>query len=230
MLQFPQANLFRSLKSKSGLVTYNFYTWSCILLDKEWGFRRAFNCSLKGVLLEYVKGSCRGVMMFKQGTNLMARAWHPIVRLGLKLKKVRLASPLIRSDSRETSPKTMNREMSLFRNVEAAKRRGIQSAVTHKTQKWFFKKKNLYFGKKLSRFLSFFGENKSEFDDEQWKKGAWVNLWCPRSLYYKPSFGAAVPIAQSAERPLKGPSKSVTLWRGFESWPRHKEKILPGKK
>ena len=78
-----------------------------------------------------------------------------MVRLGLKLKKVRLATPLVRSDSRETSPKTMNREMSLFRNVEAAKRRGIQSAVTHKTQKWFFKKKDLYFGKKLSRFLSF---------------------------------------------------------------------------
>ena len=35
MLQFPQANLFRSFKSKSGLVTYNLYTWSCILLNKE---------------------------------------------------------------------------------------------------------------------------------------------------------------------------------------------------
>ena len=79
-----------------------------------------------------------------------------MVRLGLKLKEVRLATPLVRSDSRETSPKTMNREMSLFRNVEAAKRRGIQSAVTHKTQKWFFKKKkDLYFGKKIVS-ISFF--------------------------------------------------------------------------
>ena len=206
MLQFPQANLFRSFKSKSGLVTYNFYTWSCILLDTERGFRQAFNYSKNGLLLKYVKGSCRGVMMFKQGTNLMARAWHPIVRLGLKLKKVRLASPLIRSDSRETSPKTMNREMSLFRNVEAAKRRGIQSAVTHKTQKWFFKKRKISILEKIVS-ISFFRENKSEFDDEQWKKGAWVDLWCPRSLYYKPSFGATVAIAQSAERRLKGPSK-----------------------